>query len=125
MSLKFETRGAWSATFAYLNRQNSDRALAVLEKYGPIGVSALRSVTPVDSSATAAAWTYEVKKGGGKFSIHWSNTNEVAGMPIVMMLQYGHGTGTGGYVAGRDFINPAIRPIFDQMVADAMREVTR
>lgn len=125
MTLKFESKGSWSAFEAYLNRQKSDKVFAALDKYGSIGVNALRAATPVDTSGTANAWTYEIKRGSGKYSIHWRNTNMVDGIPIVVMLQYGHGTGTGGYVAGRDFINPAILPVLDQIVNDFMREVTR
>lgn len=97
----------------------------VLDKYGAIGVAALRAGTPVESSETANSWTFEIAKKGTSYSIHWKNTHLVGGVPLAIMLQYGHGTGTGGYVAGRDYINPAIKPIFDQMLTDLMREVTR
>lgn len=96
---------------------------SILDKYGPIGVAALASATPRDSGLTAASWTYEVVQSPGYYSIRWGNTNDVGGRPLAILLQYGHGTGTGGYVEGRDYINPAIRPIFDQILADIDREV--
>ncbi len=88
------------------------------------GVEALASATPVDSGVTANSWTYEIKETNGGFAIHWMNTNTNDGIPIVVLIQYGHGTGTGGYVQGRDFINPAMRPIFDDIAADMWKEVT-
>jgi len=95
-----------------------------LEAYGQRGVDALANATPVDSGETANSWTYEVIRKHGYFSIVWSNTHVVEGRPIAILLQYGHATGTGGYVAGRDYINPAIRPIFDQIAADVWKVVT-
>ena len=96
-----------------------------LEAYGAKGVAALQSVTPKDTGGTAAAWSYEIERGPGSYSIIWTNSNIVAGTPLVIMLTFGHGTGTGGYVAGRDFINPAIQPIFDQIANDVWKVVTQ
>lgn len=125
MTLKIEHKGSHSSTQAWLRKLQSGQIFAVLDKYGQMGVDALRGATPVDSSETASAWTYEAKPTPRGYSIHWRNTHLVDGIPVAVMLQYGHGTGTGGYVVGRDFINPAIRPIFDQIMADLMREVTK
>ena len=99
--------------------------LADLNKYGAQGVAALASATPVDSGLTASSWYYEVEKGKGVASITFYNSNVHRGICIAIILQYGHGTGTGGYVQGRDYINPAIQPIFDQLAEDAWKEVTK
>lgn len=95
-----------------------------LEKYAQEGVAALSSATPVDSGLTAASWDYEIVKKKGAISIYWTNSNINAGVPIAVILQYGHGTNNGGYVQGRDYINPAIRPIFDKIAENAWKEVT-
>ena len=97
----------------------------ILEKYAKEGVKALASATPVDSGVTADCWDYELKVGQGFYSISWTNTNVVDGVPIAIILQYGHGTGTGGYVQGRDYINPAIKPIFDKISESLWQEVSR
>lgn len=89
------------------------------------GTSALASATPVDSSKTAQSWSHEVKITRTSCRVEWHNSNVNQGVPIAIILQYGHGTGTGGYVAGRDYINPAIRPIFDKIAEDVWSEVTR
>lgn len=96
----------------------------ILEKYGEKGVQALREATPKDSGETAKSWSYEIVEGENQWSIVWKNSNIHNGYSVALMLQYGHGTGTGGYVEGIDFINPAIRGIFNQMAEDAWREVT-
>jgi hypothetical protein len=93
----------------------------LLDRYGAIGVAALANATPVDSGLTAASWTYEVTHKRGRHSIVWHNTNVNDGKPVAILIQYGHGTGTGGYVVGRDFINPVIKPLFD-MIADEIWE---
>ena len=91
----------------------------ILESYGREGVRALASATPVDSGLTADSWGFRVTISKGSFSIVWTNSNVVKGVPIAIILQYGHGTGTGGYVQGRDYINPVIQPIF-QKIADSV-----
>ena len=98
---------------------------SALEKYGAIGVAALAAATPIESGLTAHSWTYEIVQKAGYYAIHWYNTYEENGLPIAILLQFGHGTGTGGYVQGRDYINPAMRPIFDQMAADMWKVVTK
>ncbi|WP_334465001.1 HK97 gp10 family phage protein [Acutalibacter sp. JLR.KK004] len=99
--------------------------LSALDRYGRRGVSALASATPVESGETAASWSYEIQNGDGTAAITFKNSHIVDGVPIAIILQYGHGTGTGGWVEGRDYINPAIQPIFDEIVEEAWREVAQ
>lgn len=118
-------KGSFSNTERYLRRLKSSDLYGVLNKYGALGVAALSSATPIDSGETAASWYYTVVQRPGYYSIRWHNRNDRDGIPIAVLIQYGHGTGTGGYVQGRDYIMPAIRPVFDQIVAEAVREVTK
>jgi hypothetical protein len=99
----------------------------VLHKYGGIGVAALQKATPKDSADTAMSWYYEIVDRKGYFAIHWLNSNVVqpGNIPVAVLLQYGHATGNGAYVQGQDYINPALKPIFDQMAADMWKEVTK
>lgn len=89
------------------------------------GVRALAAATPTDSGTTAADWGYEIVSKNGKVDIYWTNSNVNGGVPIAILIQYGHGTGTGGYVPGRDFINPALKPIFDKIADEAWKAVTK
>jgi hypothetical protein len=118
-------KGSFDNTERYLRHLSQDDLYATLSKYGSIGVAALSNATPVRTGLTSQSWYYEIKDRKGYYSIVWHNSHVVSGRPIAIMLEYGHGTGTGGYVQGRDFIMPAIRPIFDQMAADAWKEVTK
>lgn len=99
--------------------------MGILDKYGREGVAALASATPVDTGLTAKSWYYKIENKKGSVTISFLNSNIQNGVPIAIILQYGHGTGTGGWVEGRDYINPAIQPIFDRIVAEAWREVTK
>lgn len=103
------------------------RQFAVLHRYGPIGVAALKEATPKDSAETANSWYYEIVDKPGYFAIHWLNSHIVnpGQIPVAVLIQYGHATRNGGYVEGVDYINPALRPIFDQMAVDMWKEVTR
>jgi hypothetical protein len=96
-----------------------------LDRYGREGVVALASATPIDSGHTANSWYYEITRVPGSVIINFSNSNVQNGVPIAIILQYGHGTGTGGWVQGRDYINPAIQPVFDRIANEAWREVTK
>lgn len=125
MDISFSVKGSWDKTEAFLKRAQANQALSVLNKYGPMGVNALSAATPEESSETANSWTYEIVNRRGYYAIHWSNTHSEDGVNIAAILQYGHGTGTGGYIQGRDYIMPAIRPIFDQMIAEMWREVNK
>ena len=125
MTISFTQKGSFNNTEKYLRRLKQADLFAVLNKYGSMGVNALSNATPADSGQTAGSWSYTIQQRKGYYSIRWHNSNNVNGIPIAVLIQYGHGTGTGGYVQGRDYINPAIRPIFDQMANEAWREVTR
>lgn len=118
-------KGSFNRTERYLNRLKHAKASAILQKYGSLGVAALSNATPVESGLTSASWTYSIVQRPGYYSIRWHNTHVERGIPIAVILQYGHGTGTGGYVQGRDYIMPAIRPIFNQILAEVMKEVNR
>lgn len=118
-------KGSFKNTERYLKRLKTSTLITVLNKYGNLGVTALSGATPVDSGATASSWYYTIVQRKGYYSIRWHNRNERNGIPIAVLIQYGHGTRNGGYVQGRDFIMPAIRPIFDQIAAEAWKEVTK
>lgn len=123
--ISISSKGSWSKTEAYLNRIRRGNLFAALNKYGSAGVAALASATPTDTGLTAESWTYEIVQRTGYYSIRWHNTHVNEGRPIAILLIYGHGTRNGGYVQGRDFVMPSIRPIFDKMATDAWREVTK
>lgn len=123
--VEFRHKGDFSKVTKYLERARKGANIRTLDKYGREGVAALASATPVDSGVTASSWGYEVKQGNGFAMISFTNSNINRGVPIAIILQYGHGTGTGGWVQGRDYINPAIQPVFDRLANDAWREVTQ
>lgn len=122
--ITFEQKGDFRNTDRFLKKMSKMDFINTLRGVAQKGVQALIAATPVDSGLTANSWGYEIKRSRSSFEIVWTNTNVVAGHPIAIMLQYGHGTGTGGYVRGRDYINPAMRPIFEQILADLWTEVT-
>lgn len=123
--ITFRHKGDFSKLNRYFERVKEAAKIGVLDKYGRAGVAALASATPVKSGKTANSWTYEIERQNGSASIVFHNTNINQGVPIAIILQYGHGTGTGGWVQGRDYINPAIQPIFDKLADDAWKEVTK
>jgi len=123
--ITFRQKGDFSKLTRFLERAKETVHLGDLDQYGRAGVAALASATPVDSGETAQSWYYEITNKKGFVSISFHNSNIQNGVPIAIILQYGHGTGTGGWVAGHDYINPAIRPIFDQIANDAWKEVTK
>ena len=123
--ITFRQKGDFSKLNSVLEKAKEAVKLGDLDKYGREGVSALASATPVDSGKTAGSWYYEIKRQNGSASITFNNSNINNGVPIAIILQYGHGTRNGGWVEGRDYINPAIRPIFDKIVDNAWREVTK
>ena len=123
--ITFRQKGDFSKLTRYFERVKEAVKLGDLDKYGQAGVDALASATPSDSGLTASSWYYEIINQNGSARIIFKNSNINAGVPIAIILQYGHGTGTGGWVEGRDYINPAIRPIFDQIAENAWKEVTK
>lgn len=112
-------------TDEYLKNLDATGIDSILRKYGKIGVDALMHATPIDSGRTAQSWDYEIEYGDGSAKIIWTNSNINDNVSVAMILQYGHGTGTGGYVQGIDYINPAMEPVFDNLVKDAWEEVTK
>ena len=123
--ISFRQKGDFSKLTKYFERVKEAAKIGVLDKYGREGVAALASATPVESGKTASSWYYEIKRQNGSVSLEFNNSNINQGVPIAVILQYGHGTGTGGWVQGRDYINPAIRPIFDKIAENAWKEVTK
>lgn len=123
--IQFKQKGDFSKTESFLKKLRKLDLDSVLRKYGELGVQALASATPVETGKTAASWDYKIEKGKGVVTITWTNSNVNNGVPIALLIQYGHGTGTGGYVQGRDYIKPAIQPIFDNLAKALWEEVTR
>jgi hypothetical protein len=123
MPISFQSQGSFKATEDYLRRLSKFDIRRILESGGERGVRALAAATPIESGLAAHSWTYKVSGGRGSARITWMNTDVESGFPVAIMLQYGYGTGTGGYVQGRDYINPAMAPIFDQIANEVMRVV--
>lgn len=124
MNISFKQRGSFNNMERFLSRMQNLDIRSIVEPYAKQGVEALRSATPVDTGLTAESWNYEIETDGGTVTIVWTNSNIENGFPVAVMLQYGYGTGTGGYVQGRDYINPALRPIFDQIADGVWKVVT-
>lgn len=123
--ISFRQKGDFKKLNSYLERLEEVIKLGKLNKYGERGVSALASATPVDTGLTASSWQYSINREKDSVSISFENTNINNGVSIAILLQYGHGTRNGGYVQGRDYINPAIQPLFDRIAEEAWKEVTR
>ena len=123
--ISFRQKGDFSKLNRYLEKVKASARLSILDKYGREGVAALASATPTETGKTASSWFYEISHDKGSATITFSNSNINKGVPIAIILQYGHGTGTGGWVEGRDYINPAIQPIFDKIANEAWKEVTK
>ena len=121
--ISFRHKGDFKKTTRYLAKVK-DLSKIDLDRYGREGVAALASATPVESGVTASSWYYKILRENGKTSIEFCNSNVNDGVPIAIILQYGHGTRNGGWVQGRDYINPAIQPIFDKIAKKAWKEVT-
>lgn len=125
MGIVIRHKGSFKNTDRLFKRLSKFEISRVLDKYGQRGVDALSAATPVDSGKTAGSWNYEVERSGRGYEIHWTNSNVNQGVNIALILQLGHGTGTGGYVQGIDYINPALEPIFDALAEEAWQEVTK
>lgn len=123
--IKFRQKGDFSKLTRYFERVKEVVKLGDLDKYGREGVAALESATPVNTGLTASSWRYEIDHGKDSVSISFYNDNIQNGVPIAIILQYGHGTRNGGWVQGRDYINPVIRPLFDKIADEAWKEVTK
>ena len=123
--ISFRQKGDFSKLTRFMERAKETVRLGDLDKYGREGVAALASATPVDSGLTASSWSYKIEHKNGSATISFHNSNVQNGVPIAVILQYGHGTRNGGWVQGRDYINPAIQPIFDKIANEAWREVTK
>lgn len=123
--ITIKQKGDLSKTYNFLKKAASGDFLKNLERYAQEGVRALSSATPVDTGLTASSWGYKITQTKNSVTIAWLNSNVVNGVPIAIILQYGHGTRNGGWVQGRDYINPAIQPIFDKILDDVWREVTK
>ena len=122
--IKFRHKGNFSKTIQYITKVEKKVSNADLDRFGQLGVEALRSATPIGTGETADSWGFDIKRKLGSVAIIWTNSNIVNGVPIAVILQYGHATNNGGYVQGNDYINPAIKPVFNQIVNDLWKEVT-
>lgn len=125
MKIQLTQKGDYNKVEKFFNKLIGKDYLNVISKYGQLGVAALSAATPIDSGATATSWGYEIIRDSESVSLVFTNSNENKGVNIAIILQYGHGTGTGGYVQGRDYINPAIKPIFDKLSEELWKEVEK
>ena len=123
--IQIRQKGDFKKLTSFLERAKESLDIGVLDKYGRKGVAALSSATPVDTGLTASSWFYKIENKNGIAKIEFHNSNIQNGVPIAVILQYGHGTRNGGYVVGRDYINPAIQPVFDELSKNAWKEVAR
>ena len=124
--IKVTNKGDFSKTYESLRKMSklsSGSMMSKMEEYGRMGVAALSEATPSDTGLTAQSWDYDIIVSGSTIKIEWFNTNKNKNIPIVVLIQYGHATGTGGYVQGRDFINPAMKPVFDTISKDFGKEI--
>lgn len=123
--ITIESQGEWKLTRNWFDRMTKLDLALIMNQFGKEGVSALAAATPSRSGLTSKSWNYEVTRKGNNWKITWTNSNINKGANIAVLIQYGHGTRNGGYVVGRDYINPAIRPVFDKIAQKAWKEVTR
>ena len=121
--ISITNKGDFAKTFNFLNSSKNLKIDSIMDKYGKEGVELLSRNTPVDTGKTAQSWDYKVENNNGKTSLTWYNTNIVNGVNIAVILQYGHGTKNGGYISGRDYINPVIQPLFDKITEEIWKEV--
>lgn len=125
MAIRFTNKGDFSKTERYFKSLTDSTKMIDFDRFGKEGVAALSSMTPTDTGKTAKSWYYEITKKKGFVRISFNNSNIQNGVPIAIILQYGHGTKNGGWVEGKDYINPSIQPIFDEITNNAWREVTK
>jgi hypothetical protein len=124
MATGWSSSGSFKSLEAQLQKMRDGQIFEQLTHYGQEGVSALSAATPAESGVTASSWSFEIIRDATSWSIVWGNSNMAGPTPVAVLIQLGHGTGTGGYVEGRDFINPALQPIFDRIANDAWKAVT-
>jgi hypothetical protein len=122
--ITFTVTGDFNSTMSSLKKMSKLDVLSIMDSCGAEGVTALSEATPIESGLAAGSWGYDVRAKRGVYTIYWTNIDIEHDFPVVIMLQYGYGTGTGGYVQGRDYINPAIKPIFDQIADKVWKAVT-
>jgi len=123
--IEITQKGDFSKVTGWLEHLKENFDEGILNKYGKLGVEALRNATPVETGLTASSWSYEIVRQPGRATIEFHNSNINNHVNIALILQYGHGTGTGGWVEGRDYINPALQPIFDELAQEAWKEVVK
>lgn len=123
--IKVTQTGEFNRITKYLEKAREVLHIGIFDKYGKLGVEALSAATPVDTGLTASSWRYEIQNDGNNIALSFHNDNVNKGVNIAIILQYGHGTGTGGWVEGRDYINPALQPIFDELASEIWKEVTK
>ena len=123
--ISFGHKGDFSKTFRFFERIKEASRMKILDRYGREGVAALAAATPVDTGLTANSWYYEISQKNGQVSLNFCNSNVQNGVLIAVIIQYGHATRTGGWVVGKDYINPAVQPLFDKIANEAWREVTK
>lgn len=121
----FRYKGDWKKTEKWLDSSQKYSPMQLLKEYGEAGLMALSLATPIDTGETANSWTYKVTNNGDSYSIIWSNSNIVKGVPIAIILQYGHGTRNGGYVQGMDYINPALKAVFTRFTEELDEEMRK
>lgn len=124
MRIRIKQKGDFRKTIKFCKKISRGDYLRILDKYGQLGVNALSAATPKDTGLTASSWSYDVRRTRDSATISWTNSNINDGVKIAVILQYGHGTNNGGYVQGVDYINPALRPIFDKIADAVWKEVT-
>ena len=124
MTVSISTSGSYNNTKKWLQKMARGDFYAGVEKYAQEGVNALASASPIESGLAASSWSYNIQRSRASLTITWTNSDVESGFPVAIMLQYGYSTGTGGYVAGRDYINPAMRPVFDRIEEHVRKAVT-
>lgn len=122
--ISFRQKGNFSKTFSFLERAKESFHVGILDKYGARGVELLKSATPSETGRTADSWYYKIEQSDGKARLIFCNSHVNKGVQIALILQYGHGTGTGGWVEGRDYLNPVLTPLFEQMANELWKEVS-
>jgi len=123
--ISFKHKGSFNKTERFLTRAQRVQYRTILDAYGKQGVRALALATPVDTQLTSESWKYKITISKNTFSISWENSNIQNGIPVAILLQYGHATNNGGYVKGTDYINPSLKPIFDKLATDVWKEITK